>query len=242
MFEKKLDIVILGDQGRLSKQTLELCNRWCVCRFVDLSQEDSDRINFTSFLCADLILICLEPTSSIASDTRDVCALILELEKANNMSSVNNIVLRTRIQPGGPIRLGAHMLYEYSLGCVDRFWMLGVHSDSIPHRIKENVEQFLLSAFEAEKLIQKPDLKIVSIKEAEAVWFTRLALIACEQQFFKETSKYLRACSLDERSIVHHVIESFPDNLNVPFFKDDLVDWIEEIENSDSRLLNSLLK
>ncbi len=241
MFEKKLDIVILGDQGRLSKQTLELCNRWCVCRFVDVNQ-DSDRINFTSFLCADLILICLEPTASIASDTRDVCALILELEKANNMSSVNNIVLRTRIQPGGPSRLGAHTLYEYSVGCADHFWMLGVHLDSIPHRTKENVNQFLLSAFEAGKLIQKPDLKIVNIKEAEAVWFTRLSLIACEQQFFKETSQYLRACSLDERSIIHHVIESFPNNLNVTFFKDDLADWIEEIENSHTRLLSSLLK
>jgi hypothetical protein len=237
MFDRKIKVTILGDQHHLSRQTQRLCGRWVDVQICDVSVADF-KLDYRRALDSDLILICLEQ-ADIEGNTRDVASLVTELERANEGKQVDQIVVRTRIKPRSAARLGVHILHDYGL----ETWILGLNSESKPSRISESIRQLLSSAFEEGLLKTKPNLRLVNSAEAEAIWFTRLALIACEHQFFKETKQGLSDAALNHKQIVDCVIQTFPDTLTAYSpANDDLCSWIDEVGGTATPLLNTIVQ
>lgn len=240
MFERKLRITILGDSGPLCRQTLNLCGRWTDCYMVDVGAAEFG-IDHRRALDSDLIFICLQQVS-MQENTRDIEALLTELEKANNGLVLNNVVLRTRAAPGSSERWGVHIMHSYGSGSAENFWLLGLNPDSEPMLVASSMDHFLKAAFEDGKLREKPVLRKVNAAEAEATWFARLALVACEKKFFKETKvALLGRQAVDHKVVLNGILESFPENLDASVPTEDLCAWIDEIGSTATPLLNAIL-
>jgi len=239
MFERKLSVTIFGS-GPLATQTLALCNRWAEGALVHLS---SDPVDYASALKADLIFICLEPSDSIDLDTQEVVNVVSELEQANDMEFVNHIVVRTRMRPNSAARLGVHVMHSYHPGSLvreARTWLLGTNADSEPERVVDALEQLLESAYQASLLNERPRLDRLSASEAEAVWFTRAALLACSRQYLAETEACLRGRSISAERVFSRVIATAPNNSDTPAPHGDIDEWIDYIARGAVPLLRSM--